>query len=149
MKLVDTYLTDEELEQLILEVEENELVAAPPGLLQKILADVDASEDSNVVKDVSGMQEDNSRQRIQEKKRKEFRTYCFRVLTSVAAAILIIFALPSLMDAQLPDVPTRQDIIVPKEYPTKEEVLREDSILQKAFGGNHIFNNDSELNIFK
>lgn len=132
MKLVDTYLTDEELEQLILEVEENELVVAPPDLFESIVEGLEVSVD-----------------KASKDKVKEFRTYCFRVLTSVAAAILIIFALPSLMDAQLSDVPARQDVIVPKEYPTKEEVLREDSILQKAFGGNHIFNNDSELNIFK
>ncbi len=132
MKLVDTYLTDEELEQLILEVEENELVAAPPDLFERIMEGLEVSKD-----------------KASKDKVKEFRTYCFRVLTSVAAAILIIFALPSLMDAQISDVPPRQNIIVRKEYPTKEEVLHEDSILQKAFGGNHIFNNDSELNIFK
>lgn len=37
MKLIDTYLSDEELEQLIADIEQKELVVAPPDLMEDIL----------------------------------------------------------------------------------------------------------------
>ena len=65
----NTYLTDEELEQLIADVEANEMITAPPGMMEEILAGI-------------------------QHKKKIFQLYCFRVITSAAAAILLLFPLP-------------------------------------------------------
>ena len=66
------YISDDELERLINQVEQEELVAAPPDLMESIL-------------EAAG-----------KTKKKEFTVYCFRVITSVAAAVVLVFLLPEL-----------------------------------------------------
>lgn len=134
MKLESTYLSDEELERLIADVEQNELVAAPPDLMEGILSGI---ETTTIL---------------------EFRRYCFRVLTSVAAAVAILFLLPGLGKVQFLDMPAGQQIMVwetarpeiktPAQYATKEEVLDDRGIFTGVFGGTNIFDNDDKLNLF-
>jgi len=127
------YLSDEELEQLIFTVEQQELVAAPPELLDRILKGVEESQESD---------------RSPNNKVREFRSYCFRVLTSVAAAIVIVFLLPELQNIQFPEVSTRQNIVVSGKYATKEEALMDKGILAQAFSGVNIFDNNNRFKIF-
>ena len=127
------YISDAELEQLISQVEQDELVAAPPDLMENILDAVTA-------------------------KRKEFRMYCFRVISSVAAAVALVFYLPELTDrmniksipiveiAEKSDVvetvPVRADVVktvpdkatvvVAKPIPSKDEVLNETGFIEKV-----------------
>ena len=140
MKLKNEYLSDEELEQLILDVEQHELVAAPPEILERVLDNIGT---------IQGNSNHNLGQnKPSDNKVREFRSYCFRVLTSVAAAIMIVFLLPELLDTQLADVSTRQDIVAPRKYATKEEALNDKGILMRTLGGVTIFDNDNKLNIF-
>jgi len=127
------YLSDEELEQLIFTVEQQELVTAPPELLDKILKGVEESRESD---------------RTPDNKVREFRSDCFRVLTSVAAAIVIVFLLPKLQNIQLPEVSVRQDMVVSGKYATKEEALMDKGILTEAFSGVNIFDNNNRFKIF-
>lgn len=140
MKLENEYLSDEELEQLILDVEQYELVAAPPEILERVLDSIEAVQENSNHKVEQNRTSDN--------KVREFRRYCFRVLTSVAAAITIVFLLPELLNTQLPDVTTRQEMVAPGKYMTKEEALNDTGILTRTLGGVNIFDNDNELNIF-
>ena len=93
-----------------------------------------------------------------ENKRKEFYTYCFRVVTSVAAAIALVFLLPELTNwmnldgmpvvepvnksdvveiipAQaevIKTVPDKATIVVAGPVPSKAEVLNDTSFIEKV-----------------
>ncbi len=150
MKLGKEYLTDEELEQLILDVEQKDLVAAPPDLVDDIMAGIDAA---------SGMHSGNGegaeygrrpeQRGGSEHKVKEFRDYCFRVLTSVAAAVAIVFLLPGLADSRHQDVPARQEMVTPGKYATKEEAMNDVGILSQTLGNVTIFDDNDILKFFR
>lgn len=119
------YISDEELKQLICQVEQKELVAAPPDLMENILAAV----------------EGNEKMKPLAIRKKEFYAYCFRVITSVAAAVALVFLLPELSGFVKPathqpgyyepvnredvvaTVPSREDVVLNTNTPTKEEVV--------------------------
>ena len=117
MKFREEYLSDLELEQLIRDVEQNELVGAPPDLAEQIL----------------------HRVKMPDKKR-EFRRYCIRVMTSVAAAIAVVFLLPEVSDTQLfrTAVFSCEEVTNDSTY-TMLQILNDDSI----------FSDDDEFYIFK
>lgn len=140
MKWENEYLSDDKLQQLILEVEQNELVEAPPDLIDNIMESME-SERRN---DIQALKTEN----IPNSKVKEFRRYCFRVVTSVAAAVLIIFVQPELQNTQLSDVPARQELIAPAKYANKEEALSDMGILMQAFGGTNIFDKEHNFPVF-
>ena len=127
------YISDEELEQLIACVEQEELVAAPPDLAENVLATVVKGEVA---------------------RKKEFYSYCFRVITSVAAAIALVFLLPELsgwMEQKAsPDfvqtvyrqkipayeevvapVPSKAEVVTGKATPSKEEVLNDTGFIEQ------------------
>lgn len=131
------YISDSDLEQLISQVEQNELVAAPPDLMESILEAVVP------VKSVKA-------------KKKEFYAYCFRVITSVAAAVALVFLLPELLgrleqegsstdrypvfwQQEIPSyeevvekVPSREEVVASKAIPSKEEVLNDTGLLDRV-----------------
>ena len=76
MKKDVEYLTDTELDDLIRMVEQKELLPAPPNLKEQILGTLG---EENII---------------------AFKRYRFRVLTTVAAAVLVIFLLPGLEGSQ-------------------------------------------------
>lgn len=121
-----SYLSDEELEQLILQVEEHELVAAPPELTEKIFACTDIVEIQSSLKD----------------KKKEFYRYCFQVITSAAAAIAIIFGLPHVEVKPKVELLSRQEVL--KASITREEVLQEKKIFFKIFHEEEDFDDRDE-----
>ena len=141
MKIEDGYLSDEELEQLMLEVEEQELVSAPPGFMDCVLAELEQIETcrqtAQSIEDVrikaSGYtfrQKDENRD---ERRITEFQKYCIRVITSAAAAIAILFALPGIEPAQLlPQVPARQEVLSRQEVLIQEEVLSRQEVVGRT-----------------
>lgn len=89
------YLSDADLETLIMQIEQQELVMAPPDLKDRILGKVQKeakSQETAKAHTEMGTQVRYSQKGVS--KKAEFRRYCFRVWTSVAAAILLIFMLP-------------------------------------------------------
>lgn len=136
------YLTDEELEQLIADVEVNDLIAAPPGLYEEILTkveDVSKEEMHHIEKTMP----------VTRNKKREYRRYCFQVITSMAAAIAIVFLLPAMRENQNLEVPKEQKIFGASVYETKQEALEDKGILMEAFGGFNIFKQSDQFKIFK
>ena len=147
------YISDDELECLITQVEQNELVAAPPDLMESIL---------EAVAGFSGETESLSPAKVIKvqavARKKEFRAYCVRVITSVAAAVALVFMLPELTEGmnlsgvQMPEyvdksavvgtvpgraevvknVPDRNTVVETKPLPSKEEVLNDTGFLEKV-----------------
>lgn len=129
MKLVDGYLSDEELAKLILEVEEQELVPAPPEMMGEILTKLETQKS-----------EQTMQVRSIESKRKEFYRYCMRVITSVAAAVALVFLMPNMESVERLEVPSRQELV--GSTITREEALNKAGVitqimnfLNKKIGG--------------
>ncbi len=143
MNMENGYLTDAELEALILEVEENELVSAPPDFVDVISEKIGGLQEEKKrltheigdlsYKDVMEMQKKKTVS--QERKVREFHRYCIRVITSAAAAIAIVFALPNAEWMKLPkeEVLTREELV--GESISREEVLDDTGFLTKLMNG--------------
>lgn len=71
-----------------------------------------------------------------EERIREFRRYCFRVITSAAAALVLLFTLPTFLDTQ-----SRNE----QKHPTREEVLSEKGLWESATGSKKIFSAGSGL----
>lgn len=121
MKLENEYLSDEELNFLISQIEDKELIAAPPDFAKSVIKRVEPKS-----------------------KKKEFTTYCFRVLASVAAAIVLLFIMPEITYTQTKQVPTKQEVLDSMQYASKEEVLDETSFLTKLLGSIRAWNKNAE-----
>ncbi len=141
MNFENEYLSEEELNSLICEIEKDDLVAAPPDIKEKVLS------------------------RVKNKKR-DFTMYCFRVIASAAAAIVMLFALPGVLgnispkiseavgetyenNMQKLDIPTRQEVLASQRYASKEEVLDETGFLQKVFKSIALLEKNIDLSFFK
>lgn len=144
------YLTDEELMLLIEEVEQKELVEAPPDLMEEILATVGGMEpDSVSVLPERKPQPIPVRKVSLEKRRKEYRAYCFRVITSVAAAIALVFLLPEAVSS-VPKEPSAWETEITRgRYESKEEALGGSNFLTKKLGGTGWFEYANQWNIFE
>lgn len=135
------YLTDEELESLIQEIEQNEIVSPPPDLQDQIL--------EVLAQEVEALDERNARDKIIEYKR--FR---FRVMTTVAAAVLAVFLLPRLESLQQQEIEVvkpiaKYEFAMENRYKTKEEALNDSGMLENMLGGVNIFADNSRWNLFK
>lgn len=141
------YLSDQELEQLILQVEQNELVAAPPDLAQEILSSLDVStyglehlpEQQSEMSGTSVTAVQKERTRTRGQRRAEFCRYCLQVTAAAAAAILVVFTLPDFLNTRRVEISTKQEYETAPAYPTKEDVLTQQNLLGKVFGGKNIF----------
>ncbi|MBR2950732.1 MAG: hypothetical protein IKC46_12880 [Lachnospiraceae bacterium] len=127
------YLTDTELENIICQIEENELVKAPPDLPEHLLK---ALEQEKII---------------------EFRRYRFRVLTTAAAAILVVFLMPvfenkkpaaDFRDGLLVQETTRQESFQQQGF-LIQSVQTDSKILETIFGGTNIFADNSRFNLFR
>ena len=147
------YISDEELEHLIFQVEQDELVAAPPDLMESIL---EAAESL-------GAKEELSMAKVVPlpavERKKEFRAYCFRVITSVAAAVALVFLLPELTNrmnvngvpipepveksAVVGTVPDRATVVGVQITPSKEEVLNDTGFIEQVINNTGWFNKES------
>ena len=143
------YISDDELERLICQVEQEELVAAPPDLMESILEVVEFEAGQIALPVAKG---------VASARKKEFRAYCFRVITSVAAAVALVFLLPELTDRMtvngmpvtehveksevvetvpvqaevVKNAPERATVVGAKPTPTKEEVLDDTGFIEKV-----------------
>ena len=203
------YIADEELEHLINQVEQEELVAAPPDLLENILnaepeishlihaevtyvpeeaakrilnicfaeaqvaaepeilstegsviEAIEVAEESKVLStaspmitniEITGKMKDASTAQTRTLsmtavRKKEFYSYCFRVITSVAAAVALVFLLPELTNrihlngtatqkyysknAIVQNGPSYDKVLIPS--PSKAEVIEGNTIPSKA-----------------
>ena len=135
------YLTDTELESLILEVEQNELVSALPNLQDQILEVLD--------QEAKALEEQKVRDKII-----EFKRYRFRVMTTVAAAVLAVFLLPRLEGLQQQQTETTQpltkhEMVMKGRYETKEDALNDSGVLETVLGGVNIFADNDKWNLFR
>ena len=118
------YLTDEELNALIREVETSEMTMAPPDLLDDILQKIDLAELAKPPRIL----------RI-EKRRNEFRRYCLQVASGVAAAVVLLFMLPAFSGGKEMTVPAKEQVLAASDVKSKEEVLeRSDNKLMSKLG---------------
>lgn len=121
MKLDQNYLSDEELEAFITDIEEHDLVSAPPELLSQILHTIELSE--SYIKPLTSFE-------LQRKKTIEFRKYCLQVITSVAAAIVLVFLFPmsiQMQKSELPSIPSKDMILAKQTVKTKSDVVEDSS----------------------
>lgn len=130
------YLTDTELESMVRELERNDLVPAPPDLQNQILETLD-------------MEERRCREKVI-----AFKRYRFRVMTTVAAAVLVVLLLPRLENLQQRERDfmkpmQKQEYVIQSRYETKEEALRDKRVLETLFGNVNIFADHSRFNLFK
>lgn len=135
------YLTDTELESLILEVEQNELVSALPNLQDQVLEVLD--------QEAKALEEQKVRDKII-----EFKRYRFRVMTTVAAAVLAVFLLPRLEGLQQQQTETTQpltkhEMVMKGRYETKEDALNDSGVLETVLGGVNIFADNDKWNLFR
>ena len=133
------YLAEKDLERLVLELEQGELVSAPPDMLDDILDRLE--------------QETPERQmRKRQEKIVAYKRYRFQVLTTVAAAVLAVVFLPKLADLQQQKkdfVEHKYEYEIQVRYETKEEALNDRGLLEKVLGGENIFKDNSRWNLFK
>ena len=133
------YLTEKDLERLVLELEQGEPVSAPPDMLDDIMDRLE--------------QETPERQmRKRQEKIVAYKRYRFQVLTTVAAAVLAVVFLPKLADLQQQKkdyVEHKYEYEIQVRYETKEEALNDRGLLEKVLGGENIFKDNSRWNLFK
>lgn len=130
------YLTDTELENMVRELERDDLVPAPPDLQNQILEILD-------------MEERRCREKVI-----AFKRYRFRVMTTVAAAVLVVLLLPRLENLRQRERDfmkpmQKQEYVIQSRYETKEEALRDNRMLETLFGNVNIFADHSRFNLFK
>ena len=141
------YLTDAELECLIRETEQTELVPVAPDLQDMILEALEL--------EISVLKEPE--ERSAQEKVTEFKRYRFRVLTTVAAAVLLVFLLPKLEGLQQQESEFGKLLVkhehygdmMRTRYESKEEALNDSGILETILGGVTIFADNSKLNLFR
>lgn len=148
------YLTDEELKLLIEEVEQEELVEAPPDLMEGILVATGLAEpdrESGVPEKAPEMEtQPISVRRVSlEKRKKEYRAYCFRVITSVAAAIVLVFLLPGTASSVSKEPSAWEEEVTQGRYESKEAALTGSDFLTKKLGGTSWFDYTNQWNIFE
>ncbi len=160
MILHNEYLTDEELEALISEVEADEIVPAPPGVAESICRavfnEVCAEGDYVGIPTEEGKSEQpdpSPKHEVKKNIRKaDFAGYCIRVVISAAAAIAFIFITPYLPEfgttgGEEPATYIDRETYLEenqREYPTREEVLNEENMwsalpdIKSIFDGNSV-----------
>jgi len=165
----DAYLTDDELEKLIADVEQNELVAVPPDMVDIILGNLDGSQEIGgaeiteifpaEVKQTSDKPPEKSKL-MRTSYNREFRRYCIRVMTSVAAAIAIMFVIPALWNPHTLEVPNKDEVVMQSDYLSKQEMMAQQKVVSKkeamnqkgllaqTLGGTNIFGGQNSLDIF-
>ncbi len=130
------YLSDEELEKLILDVEEEKLILAPPDLLENILSSVDDSSKPPEIVDFA-------------QKKSEFRKYCFRVVSSMAAAIALLILIPGISGIQEREIPSKASVVSEKVR-TREEVTGDSKkSIMKTINKSHLFSDMWKFDIFE
>ncbi len=160
MILHSEYLTEEELELLISETEDD-LVPAPPEMADRI-ADIIWKEAQVKENSVAAEARSKTCQSKKNGKQREFAAYCFRVAMSVAAAIAFMCIVPNLpgfdeygVEPEVQEYADKEAYLkengsgawqeVYTTYPTREDVLNDKSLMQRLFDGEKIFDGNLEV----
>ena len=131
MSNYNEYLSDEELNKLITEIEEEGEKVAPCSIEESVLAYVD--------------------KRNNKKSEKiSYYIYCAKVVASMAAAVFILVILP-VVKGNNPNVPAKEDVVVQdaslskEELFTKEDTSQKEEVLNRPTGRERIEKLQSEL----
>ncbi len=103
------YLSDEELDRLIMDIENEEPVQAPAGIERNVLSFIE------------------HKKRI---KTAEFGRYCVRVGFAVAAAIALVCIVPFIPDTKAV-IPSREDAVMERTVISRDEVLKSKTVMTK------------------
>ena len=124
------YLSDEELQKLIMDVELNDMTKAPANLQKKVLDAVDAADKAgNIAK-------------TKKQKRIEYRLYSLKVALAVAAAIVVMFIVPGVPVANR-DFCAMDKTDFQRDVSFRDEILKKkDDIKSKIYS---IFAGDVEV----
>ena len=124
------YLSDEELQKLIMDVELNDMTKAPANLQKKVLDAVDAADKAgNIAK--------TKKQKII-----EYRLYSLKVALAVAAAIVVMFIVPGVPVANR-DFGSMDETDFQRDVSFRDEILKKkDDIKSKIYS---IFAGDVEV----
>ncbi len=106
------YLSDEELNKLIAEAENEGLAEAPESISEKVLAEI--------VTEASIQTEKDNPAGRQRNKQAEFYKFTYKVVLSVAAAILLMTVIPMSKVS-----PSRDEVLQGIEVKSRDEVLTE------------------------
>lgn len=84
----------------------------------------------------------------------EYKRYRFRVMTTVAAAVLVVFLLPRLESLQQQETESTQplmkhEVVMKSRYETKEDALNDSGVLETVLGGVNIFADNNRWNLFR
>ncbi len=124
------YLSDEELQKLIMDVELNDMTKAPANLQKKVLDAVD-------VADKAGNIAKTKKQKII-----EYRLYSLKVALAVAAAIVVMFIVPGVPVANR-DFGSMDKTDFQRDVSFRDEILKKkDDIKSKIYS---IFAGDVEV----
>ena len=163
MNLKKEYLSDAELEQLIAQIEQNDMVPAPPDLMENVVAEISGNfpEEDTAAACMPGSKPERS----VESKVLELRRYRFRVWTSVAAAVAMVFLLSELPEWQEPVLWGRHETWKEVFSETQEKVLNksrekfmsetrgetadEVGIMSRLLGGANLFDTGNRFEFFK
>lgn len=140
MKEHKPYLSEEQLQSLMAEVEEQELVQAPGDLLSGVLWKLEEAKPAEPLR--------AERKAIPKGKAMEFRRYCIRVVTSAAAAIALIFALPGLNNLRREEAIARQAVMTRQKMKSPKE-LHEERRLMKKIGDSRLILDGELFDIIK
>lgn len=151
----DDYLSDEELDQLIMSVEK-EIIPAPPDMMDQILALVEEREvktsDSHTEDDLNEVATEIAKPpKIIDinRKRAEYRKYCFRVVSSVVASIALLVTIPGIWEVDKTEIPTKASIVGENNV-TKEEAIKDSRKgIMCAIGQSRAFSDLWQFDIFE
>lgn len=150
------YLSDEELEKLILDVEEEKLILAPPDLLENILSSVDDFEEK-ISFEPSRIEIEDTITEISKppeiidfnQKKSEFRKYCFRVVSSMAAAIALLILIPGIIGVQESEIPSKASVVSEKVRTREEAIGSSKKSIMKTINKSHLFSDMWKFDIFE
>lgn len=152
---IPAYLTDTELENMISELEQTDMVFAPPDLQEQILEVLEKETPGQETVAMKLSDDRSEQERI-----RAFHKFRFQVLTTVAAAVLVVLLLPKfeglkqeeidfITPLQKQEYIQKQEHVIQNRYETKEEALNDSGMLENLLGGVNIFANNNKLNLFK
>ncbi|MBR5596003.1 MAG: hypothetical protein IKW30_01175 [Lachnospiraceae bacterium] len=152
------YLTDAELENMLCDIEQNDMVQAPPDMQERILetlkCELHKSQSLEAMEQEPFIQKTTEQLISKQDKIIAYKRYRFRVMTTVAAAVMVVFLLPRLENLQQPQVDfpkllQKQEELIQSKYATREEILNRKGMLETVLGDVNIFADNSKWNLFR
>lgn len=150
------YLSEEELEKLISDVEEEKLMSAPPEMLENILSSIDDFEKKNSsepsqteTKDIITEIKRPPEMIELSKKKSEFRRYCFRVVSSMAATIALLIFMPGISGIPKSEIPSKASVISERVKPREEVIGKSEKSILKTINESQVLSDIWKFDIFE